>query len=271
MKKIRYLFIIFFIAISVTMINCHHNAKQNENKINPNDNVISYNDISYNDITKKNHNGKEKLKKEEKQNITETQYEKEIIIPKIVIDSDKDNDGILDLDDIVEGARKDAENKPTYRSAYYKGGYPPENEGVCTDVIWRAFKNAGYNLKDMVDKDIKKYTKDYPRVNGKPDPNIDFRRVLNLIPFFKKYATILTTKIKPNDVENLTQWQGGDIVVFDKPISHIAVISDVRRDDGVPYIIHNASPYTKEEDELLYWHENVSKIIWHFRFPKAEE
>jgi hypothetical protein len=28
---------------------------------------------------------------------------------------------IKDLADILEGARKDAENKPTYRSDYYKG------------------------------------------------------------------------------------------------------------------------------------------------------
>lgn len=194
-----------------------------------------------------------------------------INIPKLVINSDKDNDGIKDLDDIVEGARKDAKNKPRYRSAYYAGGYPPDNEGVCTDVIWRAFKNAGYSLKDLVDKDIKKNTKDYPRVNGKPDPNIDFRRVLNLIPFFKKYATVLTIEIKPNDKENLKEWQGGDIVVFDKPVSHIAIISDIRNEQGVPYIIHNASPYTKEEDELLYWNDRVSKIIYHFRWPKVDD
>ena len=25
--------------------------------------------------------------------------------------------------------------------------YPPENEGVCTDVIWRALKNAGVFIK----------------------------------------------------------------------------------------------------------------------------
>jgi hypothetical protein len=189
-------------------------------------------------------------------------------IPIIEIDSDKDGDGIKDLADILEGARKDAENKPTYRSDYYKGGYPPDDEGVCTDVIWRAFKNAGYNLKDMVDEDIKNNTKDYPRVNGKPDPNIDFRRVLNLIPFFKKYATILTIDLKPYDIDNLVQWQGGDIVVFDKPVSHIAIVSDKRGSDGVPFIVHNPSPYTKEEDALLYWQKYLSKIIYHFRFPK---
>ncbi len=239
------------------VINCHNTQSKEKS------NIITFKK-NIEEISTEEENKKEKTNSNQKTT-------KKLIIPKIIIESDKDNDGILDLDDIVEGARKDAKNKPTYKSAYYKGGYPPEDEGVCTDVIWRAFKNAGYNLKDMVDKDIKNHTKDYPRVNGKPDPNIDFRRVLNLIPFFKKYATILTTEVKLNNVENLTQWQGGDIVVFDKPISHIAIISDIRREDGVPYIIHNASPYTKEEDELLYWHKNVSKIIWHFRFPKVEE
>lgn len=32
-----------------------------------------------------------------------------------------------------------------------EGGYPPDNIGVCIDVVWRAFANAGYSLKDMVD------------------------------------------------------------------------------------------------------------------------
>jgi uncharacterized protein len=192
-------------------------------------------------------------------------------IPRIELDSDYDNDGIKDLDDIIEGARKDAKNKPRYKSAYYSGGYPPDDEGVCTDTIWRALDNAGYNLKKMLDKDIKDNIKDYPRVNGKPDPNIDFRRVLNLIPFFKKYATNLTIKVKLGNVKNLTEWQGGDIVVYGKPVNHIAIISDIRRKDGVPYIIHNGSPYTKEEDALLYWHNNVSPIIHHFRFPNLDK
>ena len=104
---------------------------------------------------------------------------------------DYDNDALDDYSDFVLGARKDAENHPKYVSLYYEGGYPPENEGVCTDVIWRAFKNAGYSLKDMVNQDIELYPEDYKDV-GKPDPNIDFRRVHNLRVFFNKYAISLT-------------------------------------------------------------------------------
>lgn len=186
-------------------------------------------------------------------------------IPKIQFTKDKDGDKINDLDDILEGARKDAYNKPIYKSTYYAGGYPPDNEGVCTDVVWRAFKNAGYNLKDMVDMDIKLHTSHYTRVAGKPDPNIDFRRVKNLVPFFKKYAKTLTNEIIPNNIDNLRQWQRGDIIVFQDPIDHIAIISDIRREDGVPYIIHNDGPHTEEEDSLMSWYKS-SKVVYHFRY-----
>lgn len=59
-------------------------------------------------------------------------------IETIKSNTDFDNDGIDDYTDILQGARIEAENKPNYRSAYYSGGYPPDDEGVCTDVIWRA-------------------------------------------------------------------------------------------------------------------------------------
>lgn len=190
-------------------------------------------------------------------------------IAKIALNHDQDRDGINDLEDILAGARDDAANKPSYRSAYYSGGYPPDNEGVCTDTIWRAFKSAGYNLKGMVDRDIRENTSLYKRVSGSPDPNIDFRRVPNLISFFKRHADVLTTDIKPGDIDNLEKWQGGDVVVFGKPLDHIAIVSDIRREDGVPFIVHNGGPYTQEEDMLLYWHENISPIVYHFRFPKS--
>lgn len=176
-----------------------------------------------------------------------------LAVEKLEFAHDQDGDGLNDLDDILEGARKDADRKPHYQSAYYAGGYPPDDEGVCTDVIWRALANAGYSLKDMVDQDIQSHTSDYPRVGGRPDPNIDFRRVPNLTVFFSKNAASLTTEVIPGDAENLREWQRGDIVVFDRPLPHIGIISDQRRPDGVPYLIHNAGPYTKEEDALLSW------------------
>jgi uncharacterized protein YijF (DUF1287 family) len=181
---------------------------------------------------------------------------------------DADQDGINDTQDILNGAREEVQRAPIYHSAYHQGGYPPAHEGVCTDVIWRAFSVAGYDLKKRIDQDIARHPADYPRVDGKPDPNIDFRRVPNMLAFFKKYAHSLPLEIKPGDETNLTEWQGGDIVVFGAPHEHIAIISDVRRRDGVPYIIHNSSPHPAEQDALILWHERASKIVGHFRWPK---
>lgn len=187
-------------------------------------------------------------------------------VEKVIVPVDKDGDGIWDLDDIVMGARLDMKNKPIYKDAYYAGGYPPDNEGVCTDVVWRALANAGYNLKEMMDEDIRRNPGLYPRVGGRPEPNIDFRRVPNQEAFFKRHAEILTTEIIPWDPENLRQWQGGDIVVYGPRLEHVGIVSDKRRADGVPLLIHNAGPYTREDDSLLSW---PSPMRYHFRFPKS--
>ena len=56
----------------------------------------------------------------------------------------------------------------------------------------------------------------YPRVNGSPDRNIDFRRVLNLIVYFERKAVSLTL----NPLE-IAEWQPGDIVVYED--NHMAL------------------------------------------------
>ena len=182
---------------------------------------------------------------------------KDFNIETITSKTDYDNDGIDDYTDILQGARIEAENKPTYKSEYYQGGYPPDNEGVCTDVIWRAMKNAGYSLKNMVDEDIKNNTDQYPRVNGNPDPNIDFRRVPNLKVYFERNHINLTT-----DLSKIEEWQPGDIVIFGT--KHIGIISDKRNKKGIPYLIHNGGQPLREED-FLEAYNRYEKISGHFR------
>jgi uncharacterized protein YijF (DUF1287 family) len=176
---------------------------------------------------------------------------------------DKNNNGTADCIDIVNASRKEAESKTSYKDAYYKGGYPPDTEGVCTDVIWRGFKGMGVDFKALVDKDIKENVADYPRVSGKPDTNIDFRRVRNLDIFLKRNALNLTKDLKPFDTENLKQWQPGDIVVIMKPYEHIAIISDKRAQNGVPDVIHNTTPHAVENGSLAYW---APYIHGHYRW-----
>jgi len=188
---------------------------------------------------------------------------KKVNVPEEYSRADKNKNGIADPLDIVSEARKEVERETPYKSAYYVGGYPPDSEGVCTDVIWRAFKGMGVDLKELVDKDIKENAKPYYRVNNKPDPNIDFRRVPNLDVFLQRYTESLTTELKPGDIENLKQWQPGDIVVILEPFEHIGIISDKRTKDGVPYLIHNSRPHASEKAHFNLW---VCKIKGHYRW-----
>ncbi len=178
-------------------------------------------------------------------------------IKTIKSDNDFDKDGIDDYTDIMQSARAYLKTKPKYKSGYYEGGYPPEGEGVCTDVIWQAFKGAGYSLKDMVDKDIEENTEFYPGVNNNPDKNIDFRRVRNLLVFFERNAVSLTL-----DISEIAEWQPGDIVVLE---GHIAIVSDKRNKLGIPYILHNGGQPVMEENALSRY-----EIVGHYRWDTSD-
>ena len=192
---------------------------------------------------------------------TKVYYAKDFGFEDIKSNTDYDNDGIDDYADILEGAKIESENKPEYKYAYYAGGYPPDTEGVCSDVIWRSLKNAGYSLKDMVDKDIAENINEYPRVNVKPDPNIDFRRVKNLIVYFERNHISLTI-----DLSKIEEWQAGDIVVFQAGgKDHIGIISDKRNEKGIPFLIHNGGQENREEDGLEFYNEYVLPITAHYR------
>lgn len=186
-------------------------------------------------------------------------------LPRIRSSRDANNNGISDTDDLILGGRAEAERRPTYRSAYYRGGYPPDDEGVCTDVIWRAYRDAGYDIKALIDADIRANTAAYPRVGGKPDPNIDFRRVPNLRVFFQRHGATLTTEIIPHDRANLALWQPGDIVTFTNP-DHIAILSDKRNAEGIPLLLHNDGPWASEGDDFMLWYQ--LGITGHYRYPK---
>lgn len=170
---------------------------------------------------------------------------------------DFDLDGLDDYSDFLSGAKKDAQNKPRYDGSYVDGGYPSDDVGVCTDVIWRAFKEAGYDLKAMIDQDIMTFPQDYPHITT-PDPNIDFRRVTNQHIFFSKYAQILT-----NDINDLEAWQPGDIVVFNQ-LEHIGMISDYRNEKGHAYVLHNSGQNERDQDYL-----SRSSIVAHYRFDAS--
>lgn len=170
---------------------------------------------------------------------------------------DYDNDGVDDYTDILNGAKEFVAMKPKYKSNYYTGGYPDDGYYVCTDLIWYALDEAGYNFKEMLDEDIQENQSDYDI--DIIDSNIDFRRVRNIRVFLEKYTESLTL-----DANDYTNWQGGDIVVYE---DHIGIVSDKRNSEGISYIIHHDGHHNYEEDGLTR-----KKIVGHYRFNlNAEE
>ncbi len=183
---------------------------------------------------------------------------------------DEDGDGIEDQADILQGAKDYVATRPVYDTGYFAGGWPPEGKGVCSDVAAYALLAAGYNLQDLVDADVKAHPEDYNMTAGDADRNIDYRRTRNLLPFFEKYGESLT--LNPYDYE---AWQPGDIVIFSSPEhgmwpGHIAVVSDRRASDGLPYLIHhtNNDRFSYEEDYLT---TPQRIIVGHFRVSAFEK
>lgn len=153
----------------------------------------------------------------------------------------------------------------TYETIKYPGGDVPADYGVCTDLVIRAFRNAGVDLQMLLHEDRKKNPAAYPTQlwdYKKPDANIDHRRCQNLAVFLARRAVTLTTAITSN---KLTQWQPGDVVFFVKEGArhpwHVAIISDERDNDRMPMIYHLFPPHARI-DRL----DEFGPIHSHFRW-----
>ena len=168
---------------------------------------------------------------------------------------DADGDGVDDQLDILQGAKDYVAGKPKYGSNYYEGGYPTDSQGVCADVLGFALQAAGYDLRDLVNEDIKSDPSAYGI--SEPDSNIDFRRVKNLQVYLGRHAKNLTT-----DLSQTGEWQGGDIITFAK---HIAIVSDKRNERGVPYVIHLSLIQAAYEEDFLEW---STDIVGHYRWSE---
>jgi uncharacterized protein YijF (DUF1287 family) len=143
----------------------------------------------------------------------------------------------------------------------FPGGDLDPTIGVCTEVIVRALRWGGVcDLQEEIYNDIKSNFNDYPMSRWgakKPDPNIDQRRVPNLMVWFAKYWQELS-------IEN--DFQPGDVIAWDMDGDgwgdHIGILSDKYNTDEGLLVIHNfPSPgYVAEEDVLNKWN-----IIGHYR------
>ncbi|HEV7673186.1 MAG TPA: DUF1287 domain-containing protein [Candidatus Angelobacter sp.] len=149
---------------------------------------------------------------------------------------------------------------PAYVRLTYPGGDVPAETGVCTDEVIRAYRAVGIDLQKEVHEDMAANFAAYPRKWGRrdPDPNIDHRRVPNLMVFFSRKGESLPITDRVED------YAPGDLVTWDlgHGLTHIGMVADRKAIFTSRYmIVHNIGEGPKLEDVLFDW-----KITGHYRY-----
>lgn len=153
-----------------------------------------------------------------------------------------------------------------FNSGYSRIRYPmgdvPPTEGVCADVVVRAYRGVGIDLQKLVHEDMARHFSLYPKTWGlpAPDANIDHRRVLNLRVFFARHGAAL--KI----TNNAADYRPGDLVTWNLDphgsTPHIGIVMPRRTADGArPLILNNLGRGQIYEDILFAF-----KITGHYRY-----
>ncbi len=165
---------------------------------------------------------------------------------------------------VVAAARAQVGVTVIYDGAYtrlaYPGGDIPVERGVCTDVLIRAFRAAGCDLQVRVHEDMEAAFDRYPKSWGlsRPDPNIDHRRVPNLVTFFRRHGRTLRASADPSD------YAPGDIVAWRLPsgVPHIGLVSSAFAPGRARHlVVHNIGQGAREEDVLFAY-----VVTGHFRY-----
>ena len=169
------------------------------------------------------------------------------------------------LQRLVDAATERTHHSVRYDPAYvrlpYPGGDVPPDTGVCTDEVIRSYRALGVDLQKEVHEDMVQNFSAYPRKwksgPGKPDSNIDHRRVPNLMVFFQRKGETLPITTRAED------YGPGDIVTYDLGgnVPHIGIVVDRKGVGGRKMIEHNIGQGPRIEDVLFSW-----KITGHYRY-----
>jgi uncharacterized protein YijF (DUF1287 family) len=151
---------------------------------------------------------------------------------------------------------------PSYVRIPYPGGDVPEHTGVCTDEVIRVYRALGVDLQKQVHEDMVQNFSAYPHkwkwLSSGPDPNIDHRRVPNLMVFFQRKGQSLPVS------HQIYDYSPGDLVTWDLGgnVPHIGIVVDRRGPQTGKYmLVHNIGQGPKMEDVLFNW-----KITGHYRY-----
>lgn len=170
---------------------------------------------------------------------------------------------------VVERARQEVERRVTYEAAHYEdlpypAGDVPPAVGCCTDLLIRAYRNAGVDLQKAVYEDYKAHADGYPVASR---DELSHRRCRNLVVWFRRHAQ---ERPRGLDEAALKDCRPGDVVFFnfakydEKYPDHVGIISDRPFRNGVPYVYDNLGPQASER--LI-----TTLPIVHSRFRWGEE
>jgi len=164
------------------------------------------------------------------------------------------------VDAAIERTTHQVEYDPAYVVIPYPGGDVPDDKGVCSDVVVRAYRKLGIDLQKEVHEDMSRNFKKYPKKWGlkRPDTNIDHRRVYNLMTFFARKGEVLAGADQAGD------YKPGDLVCWDIAVNlpHIGIVVDRKSADDERYlIVHNIGAGPRMEEMLFEF-----KIIGHYRY-----
>lgn len=151
-----------------------------------------------------------------------------------------------------------------YLAINYPGGDVPDEIGVCTDLVIRAYRAIGVDLQQAIHEDMALNFDSYPssRIWGLtgPDANIDHRRVPNLQTFFERFGASLAVTNRAED------YLPGDLVTWTLPgnLPHIGIVSEHPAETEGPavrQIVHNIGAGPVVPDILFKY-----PVTGHYRF-----
>lgn len=166
---------------------------------------------------------------------------------------------------LLEAAQQRTTQQVKYDGEYLAIAYPmgdvPVTQGVCTDLVIRAYRSVEIDLQQLVHEDMRANFSVYPKIWGlrSTDTNIDHRRVPNLQTFFKRNGKELMVSQDESD------YKPGDLVTWTLPgnLPHIGIVSDQYVNNSkLPKILHNIGRGPVEENILFKY-----PITGHYRYP----
>ena len=165
---------------------------------------------------------------------------------------------------LIKAAQVRTKHSVKYDGSYVAINYPmgdvPITQGVCTDLIIRAYRALGIDLQQLVHEDMREHFSYYPNIWGlhSTDTNIDHRRVPNLQTFFKRKGKKLIIS------QNAEDYKPGELVTWMLPgnLPHIGIVSNKLVQNSTRFkIIHNIGR-GPVEDDILFKYE----ITGHYHF-----